>query len=268
MSIFLKEILYNGHLQSLGVAGLVYISGVYLSVETPFIVYLLVYSLFQLIYRFDAFYGMARDELTNHARVGYLGSHKSWAYSGFSLFFIIFVSILVVSNAGTILISLAVLTAGILYPVIFKDLSKYIPLFKDIYVSSVFAFFTIFPFIALDIPLKTSLDIKLLALFVFLESMIMQSLLDLKDLEGDSRDELKTLPVLLGFNRTVFVLTLASVVVLLFFGLTPLLVLAVPALVLNLLSIYLITSQRRFGYTVAAFKFIVLASLFLWAQFV
>ena len=112
--------------------------------------------------------------------------------------------------------------------------------------------------------------LAMFALFVFLESMINQIAMDIKDISSDKKDAYLTLPIVVGRKRSLEILkTFSFMVTLLFvlFWLTfdyniVLLILAIISLVINLTSISKVSQSQKLGYLGFAGKF------FVWFLFV
>ncbi len=270
---FLKnEFLFNGHLQSLSAAGLVSISSsLVLFRSTTFALFVATYFLFELIFIFDRYHDIEWDTLTNNERSRHLLLYKN-KIPFIGIFLVIgFVSIYFYYS-GVIMLTVSVFVAffGILYPLFFKKLTKKIPLFKNIYVSAVYSFLTLFPSIYFHQTIMFSYVSIYLICVVFIESMISQVTLDTKDLESDGQSKLKTLPVLIGNEKTIIIATVSSFLLTIinilfcFLQLIPsFFMIILPTLFLvNLTSINKIKLQKKSGYYLSASKFLLLYIIF------
>jgi 4-hydroxybenzoate polyprenyltransferase len=103
---------------------------------------------------------------------------------------------------------MSILILGLLYGSHFKKLTKKIPAFKNVFVSIVWAFMAIFAFIYYSVPV--TYGAIMLALFVFIRMMNIQILFDVRDMEGDRRDGLLTVPAILGDRKYPFILRLIN----------------------------------------------------------
>jgi len=74
----IKEIVYNGHLQSIGAAVVVLISGRILNAEVSIYELGAVYLLFQSVYMFDRLVHLEKDATTNSERVSHLRKYGRW----------------------------------------------------------------------------------------------------------------------------------------------------------------------------------------------
>lgn len=199
-----NEIFYNGHFQTWGSLAIVISSAQLLSIRLTWDILVIVYLSFYLLYLHDRYQSIEVDSLTNPARSRHI--KKIYKYIPFIIGIGLVALLILLFIYGNIFSSLfiALITIfGFLYPIYFKNLTKKIVAFKNFYVSSVFSILAILPNIYYKISLnKTTLLILLIVLiFTFLRGVMMQFFLDLKDIEGDKREGLKTLAVLLGKER-------------------------------------------------------------------
>ncbi|MBI1863872.1 UbiA family prenyltransferase [Candidatus Woesebacteria bacterium] len=267
-NFLLTEIIYNGHLQALGAVGIVYVSTVIAFGKNPsFISLFIIYLVFQFIYFFDRFRDIRKDKLTNKERSAHIEKYlkKIPFIMGIILFLVITLT-LSVSNVYSLVSEITVMFLGAMYPIYFKGLTKKIPMFKNFYVGSVHALLVFFPIVFYNItPIKT-LFLFILFLYVLSEAIIFQIALDMKDIEGDKKDKLLTLPVLIGFKsslNTINILNIASFIMFLavqfIFKLNPILYLLIFSnLVINFQISNLIRNKKKSGYILSASKF------FLW----
>jgi 4-hydroxybenzoate polyprenyltransferase len=124
----------------------------------------------------------------------------------------------------------------------------------------------LFPLIFFGVKIQSLGAAVLLVLFVFVESMITQIVLDMKDVKSDKSMGLLTLPAVVGVNKTFIALKVLPVLVSVFICFyirvfsNPLLLVALVALnvLVNYLSIVLVRQRKVHGYILSASKF------FLW----
>lgn len=97
---------------------------------------------------------------------------------------------------------MGIIIGGILYTVAFKGVTRKIPFFKNIYTALTWSmggtFFIIF-YYSLDI----TASFLLIFVFIFLRVLINIIFFDLKDIEADSKQSLKTLPAILGKRNSI-----------------------------------------------------------------
>lgn len=206
MKNFLKllknEFIYGGHLLSLGAVALL-ISGNFVF-KTPINFFLMIisYSINQIVYNYNHLKESEKDFLTNPDRVEHL---KKTERINLLLFFVYLlicaISLIYLKKLNLTILVLFILIGGILFTEFFKKLTKKIPLFKDIYVSIFWALGTFL--IVFFYNIKNWLAIFLFFLFIFLRFLVSTIFFDIKDIESDKQEGLKTLPVIWGKKGTV-----------------------------------------------------------------
>ncbi len=207
----LNEFLYNGQLQLLSGASIVYISTLLLDRKPEFFPSFIIYLTFLIIHIHDRYRDVEIDKLTNAVRVKHLSTYlDKIPYLLFLIFAIILVIFFRFGNFLSFVFVITVITFGLLYPVFFKRLTKKVYFFKNIFVSSVYALLVYFPVIYYNLG-ATSLS-HLLSIFIFLECFISQACLDIKDIESDKKEGFLTLPVLFGKEKTLSLLGYASLI--------------------------------------------------------
>jgi len=268
------EFLYNGHMQALGVACIVFGASKIFFEGSVFYPVLATYLLFQLIYIYDRYHDLYDDHATNRTRSEHLISYTKYIPIVF-LFYFSLLSIILYYTAHIygIIFSYCVLVAGLLYPVFFKNLTKIIFLFKNIYVSTVFSLMAIYANIYFNIFTESVVFGLFLFLYIFLETMIMQFNLDCKDISVDRMKGLKTLPVQFGFHnalKIIYIVVILKALIyfaLLYFNIsdqTPQLIyIIIMTTIINLIAAYLIGKQISVGYLMSAGKFLLWGLIFL-----
>jgi 4-hydroxybenzoate polyprenyltransferase len=104
---------------------------------------------------------------------------------------------------------------GLLYAVSFKNFTKYIPAYKNIFVSLEWALAAAFLMVIYNnMDVLTTFTV-IVFIFVFLKYCTNTIFCDLKDIKPDGEKGLKTVPVLIGFNKTILFLCILSLVTLL-----------------------------------------------------
>lgn len=210
------ELIYGGHIQSLGAASLVFFSSILLDIQITWDILLLTYLIVYIPYLYNRFKEIDFDYLTNKLRTLHIKKYIKFAplNFGFSIL-ILFIILIYFANLNTIFFSLFIIILGFLYTVIFKKITQKIYLFKDIYVSLFFGLMIFFPIIYYSCSLNNNLIKIILALFifVFLKSLLMQIFLDIKDLKSDEKRAFKTLPIIIGEEKTIKFLFISSFVV-------------------------------------------------------
>jgi len=198
------EIFYNGHFQTWGSLAIVVSSAQLLNIKLTWDIFAVVYLSFYLLYLHDRYRSVEIDSLTNPKRSQHIKKIYNYiprliAMGCVVLIFLLYVYVNIFASIFIILVTIF----GFLYPIYFKNLTKKVVAFKNFYVSSVFSLLVILPNIYYKIPANNTalLILAILLIFTFLRGVMMQFFLDLKDIEGDKKEGLKTLGVLIGKER-------------------------------------------------------------------
>lgn len=159
-----------------------------------------------MVYSYDRYSGLKEDLLTNPERSELLLRRKM-RYPYYMASCIGLLAILVALFPKTemlnLIIYLVVLaTVGILYPVVLKSLTKYIPGFKSILVASEWGA-TIALLYGISYNSYDSALTIIFAAFVFMKLFTLTVFYDIKDIESDAKCGLKTVPVMLGYTNTL-----------------------------------------------------------------
>ena len=196
------EFVYGGHLPSLGISGILCFSTIILNQKISIPLLILGYLISQIVYFYNHFKELKKDILTNLKRTEHLQKYKKYFSIIFLLYWVLlFVCLIYINNLWVTLLSLFIATGGLLYTIFFKNLSKKIIGFKNFYVSLFFALLIILIGFYYNIPFR--LPLSLLLSFVFLKLLVNTIFFDIKDIESDKKDNLKTLPVLISKNKTL-----------------------------------------------------------------
>lgn len=201
LNILLQEFVYGGHLISLGIPAIVSAAIILLNRDLNFILLINGYLLTFISYRYNYYWEIQGDSLTNPDRVQYLG--KSLKFSQFLIiiyFFILCVFLIAFTNFKIILFSIFFLMIGILYTRRFKKITKRIAGFKNLYIGFSWALFM--GFISLYYSFFDWI-LFFLFLFIFLRLLLNTIFFDIKDIEADKRDGIKTIPVILGQEKII-----------------------------------------------------------------
>ena len=210
----LKEFVYGGHLQSLGAASIVFVSAVLLNIKVGWDCLFIIYLIFYSAYLYNRFKELKIDYLTNPQRTEHFKRYISRA--PIILFFVISVLIgglVYFSNLWALIFGTLLLIFGFFYTTFFKKITKRIPLFKNLYVSTFFASLVFFLIVYYSYAMTFSLTIGALAfaIFVYFKAFIMQILLDVKDIESDRKQGLLTFPVVFGKRKILNILRILSI---------------------------------------------------------
>jgi len=206
LNLIWKEFIFGGHLQSLGAVSIVLISAFLLKIDITLDCLLAAYLIFYPLYLYNRFKEIEIDSLTNHERTNYLKDYIHKTPVILFLIVLILIGLLFYfSNPITLIFSLLLLFFGLIYSEGIKGLTKFIPLFKNFYVASFFALLVFFPIFYYNFVLSYEVltSSLLLFIFIYLNIVLMQIFLDIKDIESDRKEGLKTLGVLLGKEKTI-----------------------------------------------------------------
>lgn len=194
-----KEFIYGGHIFAVGAVSVAYMCAILCSIPVTIDFMVVIYLIFYTIYLYDYCQGADKDTLTNSERATYLkNGHKSSRTT-----IILYVCILAIgviysifSDITNMLYGFSVLVIGLLYHSHFKVLTKRVPAFKNVFVSVVWALLILSPFLYYSYPITSTA--LLLSAFIFLRMVSIQVFFDIRDVEGDKKEGLLTIPVILG----------------------------------------------------------------------
>jgi len=246
--------MYNGHLQATAAASIVAVSAILFNTRMTLGLLLMPFLVFEAIYYYDRYRDIDRDEATNQARTKHLRRYQKLIPQVIAS---LLLAALIIgwwfgSLQALVFMGLVALL-GLLYPIVFKNITKHLPLFKNFYVASVFALLIFFPFIYQGEPIARDGLAAGLFLFVLGESLITQVLLDIKDRPSDRRYNLQTLPAMLTPRQTMYFLGSGSAIMVLGVivasrllpALMPLTPLAIGSLLANSYATWAVASRRR-----------------------
>lgn len=192
-----------------------------------------------IIYSYNYYGELEKDLTTNPERAVHLGKKvQYYPYIIGSYLTLLALLLLLYASYVMIVFVLILVFCGIFYTVLLKDITKVVPGFKGVYIAFVWALAGAFLF-NIHYAINFNIFHFLMFLFIFLRGMINVTFFDIKDIEGDGKQGLKTIPVILGKERTLKYLHLLNAIsfIPLFIGIY-LKVIPVYALSLTLLFIY------------------------------
>lgn len=263
------EFIYGGYLTSLGCPAFVLSVSLLLGLAVDWPVLLIAYLVPLVVYSYNYYEELEKDLATNPERTSYL-IKKVKLYPilfGIYMSLLILLLLLYANYVFTIFI-LILLSCGILYTIVFKDLTKQVPGFKGVYIAAVWALAGAFLF-NFHYSVTWGVFSVLMFLFIFLRGIINVTFFDIKDVESDRARGLKTLPVLLGRDTTLKFLNVLNIfsfiplILGVYFGIIPAFGLAL--LVFYLYDFYYLRkarsvndkSLRMISYTLADAEFII-----------
>lgn len=188
---------YGGHLLSLGSSGIVLSGAMIMGIKIDFGILAIPYLLSQIVYNVDHYKDKKKDFEANPERSNYLAGKRIKYMLIFYAVALVLV-LMLMANIQTILMILAVMLFGAFYP---KQLTRKITGFKSLYVS----FFWAMSLVYLMLYSNTSFNwaFCIFVIYVFMRFIISTVFFDFKDIAPDSKDGLKTVPVVLGYDGAV-----------------------------------------------------------------
>ncbi len=205
------ELLYGAHLVSLGTVGIVLgtimIFGLWINTALLFIVYLIP----QIVYRYNYLRELNADAISNPERVKHVIEKKTRMKFVFYLCIVLLGILLVFTNWMTSILVLVIVFSGILYTEYFKWVQ--VLGFKNFYTAFFWAI------LVLVVPLAYVIDsltpFIFVSLFVFMREVVNNIFFDIKDIESDKADDVRTVPVYLGREKTIKLLHIINLLSLL-----------------------------------------------------
>lgn len=193
-------LVFGGHITSLGALSIVLSAYLITGVEPAPEAIAIAYLMPLIAYCINYYKELEKDALTNPERVMYL-SRRVKVYPVLIAAYVILLILLLAASMNIYLISfvLALVVLSALYDRLFKGLTRTVPGFKNVFTSAIWASGTFI--VVFYHHLDLSYAIILLVLFIFLRIFINTIFCDLKDMESDKAEGLKTYPVILGKAR-------------------------------------------------------------------
>jgi len=201
LNIIYQEFIYGGHYIALGVPAIIFTTIILLNQFFSWVLIIIGYLLTFISYRYNYYKELTRDLLTNPGRTRYI--IKSLNFSqilSIIYFFILLIILIFFTDAIIILFSLFFLIIGILYTNLFKAVTKKILAFKNLYIGISWAliiylvafYYSIFNW-----------AIFFIFLFVFFRLFLNTVFFDIKDIKTDIKDNIKTIPVVFGKEKSL-----------------------------------------------------------------
>ncbi|MGB7969199.1 MAG: UbiA family prenyltransferase [Methanobacterium sp.] len=211
-NLILKEIIHGGYLTALGAPALVLTTSIITRSAINLPLLIISYLIPLIIYSYDYMSDLDKDVETNSDRYEHLQKKKKY-YPLIMIFYIILLIALLIifSNYKLILFIILITLGGFLYATVLKGLTKKIPIFKNIYTVLTWSLGGTL-FVPLQFSLTISLPFIIVFLFINMKGMINAIFFDLKDSLNDSKEGLKTLPVILGKKNAIKLLHLLNLV--------------------------------------------------------
>ena len=208
---FKNEVIYGGYIPALVGPALVITTSILTKTDLTLSILLISYLIPLMVYSYDYYKDMDKDQDTNAERSEHFNK-KSNIYPYILLSYLLFLIILLIfSNWTMIWFILMLILVGILYTLGLKKFTQKIPAFKNLYTILIWSLAGTF-----SIPFFNSLQINLtyllIFLFFYLKMLPNTIFFDLKDIKSDRKEGLKTIPVILGKEKTLKFLKLLNII--------------------------------------------------------
>ncbi len=207
-----EEIAYGGYLVSLCSPCLIITTCLILNINIDIPLLFISYLLPLIVYSYDYYKDIDKDAKNNSERAIYLKKKaKNYPYL-LGFYFILLISLLALySNFNLILFISLIVLGGILYNFLLKGITKKIPAFKNMYTAMIWASGgAFFPLFYYSLPFNVSFII--IFTLIFLKCIINIIFFDLKDIENDKAEGLKTIPVIMGKKSTIKLLKSINII--------------------------------------------------------
>ncbi len=229
-----------------------------------------------MVYSYDYYKDMDKDEDSNLERAAhYNKKSKIYPYLMISYVSLLTILLILYSSLEMIIFILVLIMVGVLYTVgLKKRFTQKIPAFKNIYTTLTWSLAGTFS-IPFYYSLHLNLSYILIFLCIFLKFLPNTIFFDLKDINSDLKDGLKTIPVLIGKQRTIKLLHKLNIIAFipLFIGiyLKVIPLFAVILILFYFYSVYYINKAKKsddkelrmVSYTLADGEFVILWPLLL-----
>ena len=207
-----KEILIGGHILSIGGVCVSFAFMYILGLEIDYVIAFSIYFFGQPIFFIDRYVDLRNDGISNKNRTDHTKRYYKFIPLIVVLYLLIFIAGMIISGKYfLLLLGFFLFVIGSLYGSVFKPLTKYIPMFKNIFVSlfwALFGFYTVFGYENAMI----GESFILFFFYVFFRTLAIQTFFDIRDIEGDRLVKLKTAPLLFGKRNTLIMLSLINLI--------------------------------------------------------
>jgi len=209
---FLDELIYGGYLTALIAPALILSTSLITNTRVNIPLLVIAYLLPLIVYSYDYHRDLDRDITTNSGRTSHLQKKASY----YPIILLIYGSILFAllwqfANYSLITFIGLITLSGLLYSTLLKNVTKSIPLFKNIYTGLTWSLGGAF-FIPIYYSMSIDLSFLIIFIFITLRAMLDTIFFDLKDYIVDLEEGLKTLPVMLGKGKTIKILHLLNII--------------------------------------------------------
>jgi 4-hydroxybenzoate polyprenyltransferase len=210
-----NELIYGAHLTALASMSIVLTFFILFNIDINIIALTIAYLTTFIVYSLDYQKDISIDFEINNEKVNYLVNRKNiypYVIIGYILLDVIFLvlSLHIYENYSFVVFILILLTGGFLYTIGLKKITRYIPGFKSIYTTALWAYAGSFYIVYFN-DLEFKFIYIIMFAFIFLKLLINSIFFDIKDVNLDKKYSLKTIPLVLGNNNTIFLLSLINI---------------------------------------------------------
>ncbi len=206
-----KEFIFGGHMMALSAALLYVFFGVAFNINITILSFVLIYLIVEPIYMFDRWRDFKSDYEENIERSKHIEGYIKYIGIILALYILtalgISLGISFIIGMPIVVFTVLIISSGILYPILAKKITKFIPLFKNFYVAVFFSFVPVIIYVISGDLTASNLirngEMLFYIFYIFALSMFIQIFFDVKDIKSDKKAGLITLPVLLDKDRTL-----------------------------------------------------------------
>ena len=211
LSKIIQELVHGGYLTALGAPSLVLTTMIITNSEVNIPLLVIYYLLPLIVYSFDYMRDLEKDLETNSERSKHLLKKKKFYPFILTFYISILILLLLMFSGMNLIIFIGLITmGGLLYATALKSLTKKIPVFKNVYTVLTWSLGGTM-FVSLFFSIPFSVPFLVVFIFINLKGMINAIFFDLKDYISDSKEGLKTLPVMLGRKNAINCLHILNV---------------------------------------------------------
>jgi len=201
--------LYSGSLLAIGLVCTVAVTALLLGVRLTWDFAVIAYCVSLSPCLFGWYVNLKKDSLTNPDRSEYL--NKQATYIPFLLLFLSVVAIIIIvffRKYDILVFSAGLVMLSALYDLALKKLTRYIPGFKNYYISMLFTLLSVMMIVYYRTPINTSTFIVLG--FIYIMIVVGTGFSDIKDEASDRKDGLRTFAVILDRKKLLMLYSILS----------------------------------------------------------
>lgn len=208
-----SEFIHGGHLLSLGGISIVYVSSALLKIGITWDFVVVVYLLIELIYQYNHYKEFQVDQLCNPERTSHIKKYISILPFLLFVLFALLISIPFVFNKSysSIIFVSFLLLLGFIYSHYLKKITKKIIGFKSYFVALMWTSLIVFMALYYSVSLTMISSLVLVSSFVFLREFVGIAFSDIKDMETDKEEGLRTLAIVFGKERLIDILNIMNI---------------------------------------------------------